>query len=138
ASESSAGRAIDPHSTPLGQIRQTPRVTMDLPEEAPPREVDLDRAAGLTVTWADGTTAHFGLEELRVNCPCAECRERREQGEPIGPRPGVPQPLAATGAELVGAWGISLRWNDGHETGIFAWGLLRNWSNETPEDRYTE
>jgi DUF971 family protein len=101
---------------------------MDLPEEAPPREVDLDRATGLRITWADGTTAQFGLEELRINCPCAECRGKREQGEPIWPRPGVPQPLAATGAELVGAWGLSLRWNDRHQTGIFAWGLLRNWS----------
>ena len=85
--------------------------------------------------WADGTETVFGLEELRVNCPCAECRGVREQGEPAWPPPGAPQPLAATGAELVGAWGISLRWNDRHETGIYAWGLLRNWA-EDPAKEY--
>ena len=78
---------------------------MDMPEEPSPTGVDLDRQSGLTVRWADGTETVFGLEELRVNCPCAECRGVREQGEPAWPRPGAPQPLAATGAELVGAWG---------------------------------
>jgi DUF971 family protein len=103
---------------------------MELPEEAPPAAVELDRTTGLSVTWADGETSHFGLEELRVNCPCAECRGRREQGEPVWPRPGGPVPLEATGAELVGGWGISIRWNDGHDTGIYAWAMLRNWTRE--------
>jgi DUF971 family protein len=107
---------------------------MDLPEEAPPASVDLDRTSGLTVTWADGTRSHFGLEELRVNCPCAECRGRREQGEPVWPRPGLPVPLEATDAELVGAWGISIHWNDRHETGIYAWGMLRHWSDDATRD----
>jgi DUF971 family protein len=100
---------------------------MDLPEEPPPASVDLDRAKGLTIRWADGTEAFFELAELRVNCPCAECRGLREQGETIWPRPGRPSTLAAVGAELVGGWGLSLRWNDGHDTGIFAWGMLRAW-----------
>ena len=115
-------------------MRQTRFVSMDLPEEAPPQNVDLDRTSGLSVRWADGTTSRFGLEELRVNCPCAECRGRREQGEAAWPRPGSPRPLQATGAELVGAWGISLRWNDGHETGIYAWGMLRAWAGEGDTD----
>jgi DUF971 family protein len=101
---------------------------MDLPEEEAPRAVELDRASGLTVQWADGTTSTFELAELRVNCPCAECRGRRDQGEQVWPRPGAPDPLEATAAELVGAWGLSLRWNDGHDTGIYAWGMLREWA----------
>src|SRR5262245_47909547 len=106
---------------------------MDLPEEAAPEAVDLDRASGLTVRWADGTVSRFGLVELRVNCPCAECRGRREQGEVIWPRRGAPAALEATGAELVGAWGLSLRWNDGHDTGIYAWGMLRAWADAGEE-----
>jgi DUF971 family protein len=108
-------------------------MSMELPEEASPEAVELDRANGLTVRWADGTSARFGLVELRVNCPCAECRGKREQGAPIWPRPGAPEPLAAVGAELVGAWGLTLRWNDGHDTGIFSWGLLRNWAGAGDE-----
>jgi DUF971 family protein len=92
-----------------------------------PDRIELDRAGGLTLEWDGGPTLTFGLEELRVNCPCAECRGRREQGRPVWPTPASPQPLAATGAELVGAWGLMITWNDGHETGIYAWSLLRAW-----------
>src|SRR5262245_7419181 len=70
----------DHHSTPGARTRHTRVVAMDLPEAEPPTKVELDREHGLVVEWADGTGARFGLVELRVNCPCAECRERREQG----------------------------------------------------------
>ena len=30
-------------------------------------------------------------------------------------------------AELVGAWGLSMRWSDGHDTGIYSWAALRDW-----------
>jgi DUF971 family protein len=101
---------------------------MDIPEAVAPVEVALDRTAGLRLRWPDGTTAELGLEELRRNCPCAECRGLREQGRVPGPGPGAPVPLAALGAELVGGWGLTIRWNDGHETGIYAWGILRAWA----------
>jgi DUF971 family protein len=39
-----------------------------------PVTIDVDRDHGVTLTWADGTTSEFGLEELRQQCPCAECR----------------------------------------------------------------
>jgi DUF971 family protein len=106
---------------------------MDLPEEPPPTTVELDRAAGLTIGWEDGTGTHFDLPTLRINCPCAECRGLRERGLPIWPKPGVPPVLEALGAELVGGWGLSLRWNDGHDTGIYAWGMLRAWAAKDNE-----
>jgi DUF971 family protein len=108
-------------------------VTMDLPTSESPASVELDREKGLLLTWPDGSQSAFVLEELRLNCPCAECRGLREQHRPVWPKPGAPQPLAATGAELVGAWGLTITWNDGHSTGIFSWGLLRQWA-ETEGD----
>jgi DUF971 family protein len=104
----------------------------DIPEAPSPTEVELDRASGLTLTWPDGTTDRFDLEELRFNCPCAGCRGRREQGLDAWPTPGAPLPLPAESAELVGAWGMQIRWNDGHETGIYAWSMLRAW--RAPDD----
>jgi DUF971 family protein len=93
-------------------------------DTAAPRTIDVDRERGLTLTWADGTTNHFGLEELRLHCPCAECRNRRERNLPVWPQPTSPQPLRVVDAELVGAWGIGFTWNDGHTAGIFSWALL--------------
>jgi DUF971 family protein len=96
-----------------------------MPKIPAPVTIDVDRASGLTLTWADGTTSRFGLEELRQHCPCAECRTRRDRHLPIWPLPSSPQPLRIVEAELVGAWGINITWNDGHATGIYSWELLR-------------
>jgi DUF971 family protein len=90
-----------------------------------PATIDVERDHGVTLTWADGTTSEFGLEELRRQCPCAECRGRRDRNLPVGPLPSSPQPLRIVDAELVGAWGIGISWNDGHTTGIYSWDLLR-------------
>jgi DUF971 family protein len=103
-------------------------VPMDLPDTDPPTGVELDRASGLTITWPDGAVTRFELEDLRRNCTCAECRGLREQGLEIWPKPGAPIPLEARDAELVGGWGLSIRWNDGHDTGIYAWSVLRAWA----------
>ena len=96
-------------------------------EEPPliPETVDVDRTRSVTLTWPDRHVSRFGLEELRLACPCATCRSLRVQGAPSWPRPGVSRELWAEGAELVGNYGLQLRWNDGHQTGIYSWSLLR-------------
>ena len=98
-----------------------------------PAGIDVDRAAGVTLTWPDSTSAFYALEELRVNCPCAECRGLRERDLPVWPKPNSPQPLRIEDAELIGAWGVTLIWNDGHSTGIFSWEMLRSWRPELPD-----
>jgi DUF971 family protein len=103
-------------------------VPLDLPDAEAPTEVELDRTSGLTLRWPDGAVARFGLADLRANCPCAECRGLREQGLRVGPHPRSLVPLTAVGAELVGGWGLTIRWSDGHETGIYAWSILRAWA----------
>jgi DUF971 family protein len=90
-----------------------------------PVTIDVERDRDVTLTWADGTTSRFGLEELREHCPCAECRNRRDRDLPVWPLASSPQPLRIVDAELVGAWGIGFTWNDGHATGIYSWELLR-------------
>jgi DUF971 family protein len=96
---------------------------------AAPTEIEVDRTAGVSFTWPDGTTSRFGLEELRANCPCAECRGLRERGQPAWPGPSSPLPLRVEHAELVGAWGITFHWNDRHTTGIYSWEILRTWAD---------
>jgi DUF971 family protein len=93
-------------------------------------DVLVERDHGLTLTFADGHVCRFALDEVRSGCPCATCRGWREQGQPAWPRPGSPAEIAVVDAELVGAWGISFRWNDGHDTGIYPWDALRRWCDE--------
>ena len=46
-----------------------------------PLDVVVAREDGVTVTFADGHTARFGLLDLRLGCPCATCRSLRDRGE---------------------------------------------------------
>ena len=92
-----------------------------------PATVDVKRDEGVTITFLDGHVAELDLLTLRRGCPCAACRGLRDQGQAVWPRPGSPMPLRIDDAELHGAWGLVIRWNDGHATGIFPFESLRNW-----------
>ena len=118
------------------------------PPALEPARIDVDRDGGVTIEWQDGHVSRFGLEELRVNCQCALCRDARQRGLAVWPRPGVPEKLRVESAELVGAWGINFVWNDSHRTGIYPWDALRAWcpcprcaaepSGRTPPDDHPQ
>lgn len=90
------------------------------------RDITVRRKEGLEVVWEDGRTATFSLGDLRNNCPCASCRNARDTGRAAWS--GDPAQLQVIDAELVGAWGLRLVWQDGHGTGIFPWERLRAWA----------
>lgn len=92
--------------------------------------VTVDREHGLHVTFEDGRECAFNLMELRLACPCAGCRGDRERGVEPWPKAASPIPLRITDAALVGAWGLSLSWNDHHAGGIYPWESLRRWCEE--------
>jgi DUF971 family protein len=89
--------------------------------------ITVERASHVEVTFEDGKVCRFELEELRIACPCAACRNARDRGtaawSPLGPRPE----LAIVDAHLVGAYGLGVSWSDGHSTGIYAFTALRRW-----------
>jgi DUF971 family protein len=86
--------------------------------------IDIDRERCVTLTFDDGLVHTFPLAALRDACPCAACRARGEAvvAEGSGAR--------LADADLVGAWGISFRWADGHDTGIYPWDSLHRWARE--------
>jgi DUF971 family protein len=93
-------------------------------------DIQVERERAVTLTFDDGVVCELPLVDLRLACPCATCRSYRDRGEPAWPRPGSATTLSVTDAELVGAWGISFVWSDGHATGIYPWAALRAWCDE--------
>lgn len=95
-----------------------------------PVSFELDRRHGLRVRWADGHFSEYSLVELRRACPCATCREAREERS-RNPLRVIQAPADAAAvvtvesAELVGHYAIRLRWKDGHDTGIYDYAALR-------------
>lgn len=103
-------------------------------ERLQPANIEVARDEHVTITFADGEVARFDIVALRERCPCATCRNHRDQGEPSWPRPGSPMPLRVQDAELHGAWGLTFTWNDGHATGIFPFERLREWHESADAD----
>lgn len=91
-----------------------------------PVHVKASAETGVRVTWADGHESVWDLEYIRGACGCATCNEFRKSGEEVYPRPGAPQSLEVVDADLMGSFGVSLFWNDGHHTGIYQWTDLRD------------
>ena len=94
------------------------------------RDITIERSVGMRVTFGDDHVGEFDLVELRGHCPCAGCRNDRERGQVPWPKAASPLPLEVTAAELVGAWGLSITWNDGHSAGIFPFASLRQWADD--------
>ena len=104
-----------------------------------PLEIDLDRSRSLRIRWADQHESVLPLEFLRRQCPCAECRSRRDERErSISGLPVVPgnadaaEMTIAITAELVGAYALRIRWKDGHDAGIYDFAELRAMDSTAP------
>jgi DUF971 family protein len=90
-------------------------------------DVTIERTESVTITFDDDVVCVFPVGELRAACPCATCRGLRERGQVAWPRPGQSAEISVRSAEFSGAWGLSIAWSDGHETGIYAFEALRRW-----------
>ena len=98
-------------------------------------DIEIDRSESLLrLTWSDGVSGALSLVEVRLACPCAQCRGRRDAEQTVWPEARSPQPLSVDGADTVGAWGLSITWNDGHATGIYPFEALRTWCLEGSAD----
>lgn len=83
------------------------------------------KAGRIEFDW-DGMShvGSFGMRALRLACPCAACVEEMT-GRPILDPESVAFDVVADEIELVGAYGIRIRWSDGHSTGIYTFRGLR-------------
>lgn len=96
----------------------------------PPRDVQLKKSEGLTITWADGRTSFYPVEYLRRLSPSADNRSLQQRLEEnplmVLPKDVTEGPVTATGAQLVGAYAIKVTFSDGHDTGIYSWEYLKS------------
>ncbi len=88
-----------------------------------PREVRPDPTTRtLHVKWADGHESAIPYQRLRDVCPCARCREMREQRR-------MPLAMALTTKldswKRIGNYALNFAWGDSHSEGIFAYDFLR-------------
>lgn len=84
----------------------------------------------LAIEWADGHRSEYPLDDLRRACPCATCRNEREQAPSASPLRVLPAsaPERAVLADVswVGWYAFRLTWEDGHDTGLYSLEYLRD------------
>lgn len=90
----------------------TPRVI----KKSDPRLVEIE--------WSDGLRTRYTARELRQLCPCARC-VNEVTGEPILDPSTVAEDVTQADLALVGHYAITMRFSDGHHTGIFTFPFLR-------------
>jgi DUF971 family protein len=79
----------------------------------------------LRILWDDDQFSEYPFAYLRGWCPCAVCQGHG--GERRFLHVENPQ-LVSVG--MTGNYALNLRWQDGHDTGIYTFEYLRNLSDE--------
>jgi len=93
-----------------------------------PTQLVLHKAShALEVAFEDGTRFLLPCEYLRVESPSAEV-----QGHGPGQRVLVPgkRDVNIAGIEPVGNYAVQLRFDDGHDSGIYSWSVLHELGRE--------
>ena len=98
----------------------------DLSITPAPSEIRLsaDRKS-LQITFADDKIASLDAELLRVESPSAEVQGH---GADQKTTPAGKQDILIRSVEPVGNYAIRLSFSDGHNTGLFSWGLLYDYA----------
>ncbi len=101
-----------------------------------PTAIKLLTNGQLEIAWSDDQVRHYAVRELRNNCPCATCIEKRSAGQPVAMlpilRPEELGPLGIAKMEPRGRYAYGIHFSDGHDTGIFTLELLRELGSAVP------
>lgn len=81
----------------------------------------------LKAEWQDGFSSTIKIEKLRLECPCADCRDKEKEdmkGKAMLPNftPGKYELKSLT---PVGNYAVNAVWGDGHSSGIYPWEFFR-------------
>ena len=93
-----------------------------------PRKLEIIDKNELFIKWDDESESLISLKHLRDECPCATCK-----GETILFKTLRPPSITVKNSnmyevadiQLVGGYAVQIKWQDGHNTGIYSWDYLK-------------
>ena len=103
-----------------------------------PSQIKLHRATRtLELAYADGKRYQLPCEYLRVFSPSAEL-QGHGRAEPL--LIGGKRSVNIAAIDAVGRYAVRLRFDDGHDTGLYSWDVLENLGREQDKNwaRYLE
>ena len=115
--------AVKPSRAACYDPTMTPQTT--------PVHLNLKKDEKLDIQWQDGHQSSYSIALLRTMCPCALCKQVRQEREAVKKTslqilPGnFSAPLSAVSAQLVGNYALQIDWSDTHGSGIYSFQYLR-------------
>lgn len=95
----------------------------------------------LEIEWNDKQKISIGLEYLRNQCPCADCKGEQILTTPMRPVKRTadnPEMYKIKDIQLMGNYGIKIFWGDGHNTGVYNWEYLKELANGEADNKEFE
>jgi len=78
------------------------------------------------IVWDEGDDDWWSARDLRLRCTCAHCVHEVSGDKLLDPAT-VPDEVSVARMDLVGNYGLSIAFSDGHSTGIYRFDdLYRN------------
>ena len=92
-----------------------------------PTRIELEAGERLVITWDDGRVDELDAAVLRDACACAGCRNAP------APPSSDPDTCRILSVGIVGAYALGMVFApDGHSTGIYPYGMLRDLAETRP------
>jgi len=109
-----------------------------------PQEIRRIEKKALNIKWPDHSETLISSETLRLNCPCASCKEARgdsSHSQPLTAKKSSLRVIESSKEEetsleeiwAVGNYAIGVKWQDGHSTGIYTFKYLAELANRDCE-----
>ncbi len=89
-----------------------------------PRVITKSDPSKIVIEWSDDHVTTYTAAQLRSICPCAGCVDEISGVRTHDPAT-VAGDLTQSGTVMVGHYAISMRFSDGHATGIYPFVFLR-------------
>jgi DUF971 family protein len=102
-----------------------------MPVDQPPQKIRALKEQGtLELVWPDGSTDRLAFRFLRGRCPCASCVDE-VSGLRVVDVNDVDPGVQPTEMVFSGNYALRITWSDGHHTGLFTWGYLKQIASES-------
>jgi len=79
----------------------------------------------LEIVWSDGVISSLHARQLRLACPCAGCIDEWTREKKIKEE-AIPAEIKPKSIQSVGRYALQIAFDDGHNTGIYTFELLRS------------
>ena len=96
-----------------------------------PIKIKLIEKKKLLIIWDDKNESVLELRELRKRCPCATCLAERDKQSKMYIPLFAENQVTVKSINQVCNYAVQITWNDGHNTGIYEYNFLKNFSEKT-------